>query len=320
MVGDVVGTAWIWDGAVRAYGIAGIDGIDGAGIEYIFASKADEIQYPENQRPLASFPYDQPGNVAGVQYYDGYPLTLSVDEPFLHRYSRQVPGQPMVGDIIGTDWIWDGGVRFLGVAVLSDQQVARLRGDFFMAIAGSAWSTAEADAATPGDNVISDTVTLYQAGGAYIETRAWNGVAWIAITQRINGNILFPGSVTVNALAANSVDLGSATVFGTLTAAHIDSDVRNVKVLYSNTSGLSMTTTGVFPLNLGTALSAFDSLFFVGREASVTRRFDQGWPWPLFLLCRSRPVREQEIVLSRCRLSKTVSSTSMCRSLALRSI
>ena len=179
MVGDVVGTPWRWDGSVRAFGIAGIDGSDGAGIEYIFASKADEIQYPENQRPLASFPYDQPGNVAGVQYYDGYPLTLSMDEPFLHRYSRQVPGLPMVGDVIGTDWIWDGGVRFLGVAVLSDQQVARLRGDFFMAIAGSAWSTAEADAATPGDNVISDTVTLYQAGGAYIETRAWNGDAWI---------------------------------------------------------------------------------------------------------------------------------------------
>ena len=140
---------------------------------------------------------------------------------------EKFPGSPDVGDVIGTDWTWNGVVDHFGRDGVDGTDGTdgedgdagpRSRGDFYRSISGSSWSTFEANNATPGDNVISDTVTLYQSGGTYIETRTWQGTAWVVVDRRFDGNNVFPGTIIANALAANSVNLGSAVVTGTLTA------------------------------------------------------------------------------------------------------
>ena len=115
----------------------------------------------------------------------------------------------------------------------------RARGDFYRPVARSSWSDAEADAATPGDNVTTDTVTLYNPNSDYIETRAWDGDAWIAFQARWDGTNLFPGTILANALRANFVDLDNAVVRGTLTAGHVDSDVPNSRLLFDGNISLN---------------------------------------------------------------------------------
>ncbi len=82
---------------------------------------------------------------------------------------------------------------------------ARSRGDFFAAAAVTGWSDAAANAATPGGNIVSDTVTLHLAARGWAETRTWDGARWIPADKRIDGNLLVPGTVVADALAAGAV-------------------------------------------------------------------------------------------------------------------
>lgn len=75
------------------------------------------------------------------------------------------------------------------------------------AIAGTTWSNTEAataiSAAGYGSPVVLDRVTLYNAGAAYVETRYWDGSAWVAFSTLINGNLLVLGSIGADKMAAN---------------------------------------------------------------------------------------------------------------------
>jgi hypothetical protein len=78
-------------------------------------------------------------------------------------------------------------------------------------VGSAAWSDASADSITPGDNIIGDRVTQ-TFGTSFIETRAWNGVAWVLLDQVLDGNILFPGSIITSALSAQAVTAAKINV------------------------------------------------------------------------------------------------------------
>ena len=82
--------------------IAGADGQDGMGVEYIFAVTANPT-LSINQTPLNIWGFDEPKTVGGLTWHDGAP---NVDEnrPHLWRSARTVPGTPVVGTSIVDPW------------------------------------------------------------------------------------------------------------------------------------------------------------------------------------------------------------------------
>ena len=90
--------------------IDGLDGVDGHGVEYIFASSADgsEITGDANL-PDPNWNFDvvaAAGTDRGTQtYYDGTPADLSPTRPYSIRFRRPVPGNPTTGADIGeVEW------------------------------------------------------------------------------------------------------------------------------------------------------------------------------------------------------------------------
>ena len=90
------------DGVATFPGIAGVDGQDGMGVEYIFAATLDPF-LTISQLPLDNWGFDQPGTVGGLTWEDGAP---NVDEnrPYLWRSARTVPGTPAVGSAVLDSW------------------------------------------------------------------------------------------------------------------------------------------------------------------------------------------------------------------------
>jgi hypothetical protein len=76
-------------------------------------------------------------------------------------------------------------------------------------IAGSAWSNTQAQAAIAtagyGAPVNRDIVTLYNAAGAFSETRFYDQGNWLALTSYINGNLLVSGTLSASKLSAGSI-------------------------------------------------------------------------------------------------------------------
>ena len=95
----VIVARWSEDGTD---GVAGADGQDGAGVEYIFARTAT-ASIPANQRPLNSWGFDSPSSRNGLQYYDAAP-SLSASLPYLWSFQRGVVGDPSVGDSVSDSW------------------------------------------------------------------------------------------------------------------------------------------------------------------------------------------------------------------------
>ena len=71
---------------------------------------------------------------------------------------------------------------------------------------GSAWSDGTANAVTPGDNVISDVVTISN-GGTFAMTKRWDGSAWNAIGAVFDGSLFVTGSINGAALKAGTVEI-----------------------------------------------------------------------------------------------------------------
>jgi hypothetical protein len=69
----------------------------------------------------------------------------------------------------------------------------------YLAIAGSSWSDADANAHITSlsldPKVVGDTITEYNTGASFSQTRTWNGSAWVLVTQVIDGNLIVTGSV-----------------------------------------------------------------------------------------------------------------------------
>jgi hypothetical protein len=74
----------------------------------------------------------------------------------------------------------------------------------------SAWSDTAANTASnvEGGKMLNDIVTLYNSTD-FSQTRFWNGSAWSAITQAIDGNLLVSGSVGATQISAGFVYAGA---------------------------------------------------------------------------------------------------------------
>lgn len=104
------------------------------------------------------------------------------------------------------DYVWSrfkGGQGVPGVGTPG----ARGAGHFYRA--GSIWDDNDANAATPGDNVVDDHVTISN-GSTYVYTKRWNGSAWVDIGTVINGALLVTGSVTAAKINSNGLDVRAA--------------------------------------------------------------------------------------------------------------
>ena len=207
--------------------IDGTDGIDGTGPEFIWWLGAEDAMPP---LPNNDWDYDAPQN----GWTDGASGTTEA-LPFEWLSQRMVMGFMPVTN-------WTAPVIVFRYAV--GEQGPRNRGDFYCSFTGNAWSDSRADqcimeSTGAAERKITDTVTLSDIDNDFIETRAWNGSDWITIDIRLDGNLLFPGSVTANKITVDSLTAlgirvqGDVEIEGTISADHITSDVRNARVLWN---------------------------------------------------------------------------------------
>ena len=117
-----------------------------------------------------------------------------------------------------------------------------------------------ANGATLGDNVHGDWIRFWRPG--FNQYWTWNNPAqeW----RRAEGWIGAAEIVAVN-IQAITGDFRDINVTGTLAAEHIDADVRNVKVLWSHSVGVSVETAG-YTATLSEPPDEYDYLEFVLEE------------------------------------------------------
>ena len=91
-------------GPSGADGVAGADGDDGAGVEYVFARTAASVtSISSSQRPLNSWGYDNPQSRGGLAWSDAAPsLTAALDT--LWRSERKVAGSPAFDSPVAGSW------------------------------------------------------------------------------------------------------------------------------------------------------------------------------------------------------------------------
>ena len=82
--------------------IAGLDGEDGDGIEYIFARTASP-SIPANQRPSNDWGYDAGGTASGLLWTDGG-QSLTTVLPYLWRSQRDIEGAPEDDSEVTDTW------------------------------------------------------------------------------------------------------------------------------------------------------------------------------------------------------------------------
>ena len=152
--------------------------------------------------------------------------------------------------------------------------------------AGSVWSDSAANAATPGENVITDLVMLSNPGSDEVEPfsqmRSWDGANWIEINALFSGNYFFDGSIharklVVENLKALGVRVKDADIEGTLTALRLHSNVFNVQTLWEATGRPSAWGDGGAPFSyiLSDSLLNWDWLLFLGQSHSGS---NSRWP------------------------------------------
>ena len=101
-----------------------------------------------------------------------------------------------------------GAAGATGATGTSGAAGARGTMQFYVASAGlTSWSDTLATNATAGygGNKVNDTVTEYNSSGGFSETRFWNGSAWVAPGQVIDGNLLVTGTIGAAKIAANAI-------------------------------------------------------------------------------------------------------------------
>jgi hypothetical protein len=86
------------------------------------------------------------------------------------------------------------------------QSVTGARGAGQYYAGGSVWSDGTANAVTPGDNVVSDVVTISN-GGTFAMTKRWDGAAWNAIGAVFDGSLFVTGSINGAAIKAGTLDI-----------------------------------------------------------------------------------------------------------------
>ena len=157
---------------------------------------------------------------------------------------------------------------------------------FFRAISGSAWSNAQANLATTGDNVTGDRVTLYNSTADWTATRVWDGSDWITIGKWIDGNLIVEGTVLsifdiIAGAAMRSSNYvagtdgwriaqdGDAEFNGLITAERIRAlNIQDIIVLARSSSGWLVSSTMSQDITITEPLSNFDTLEFYIRLVS----------------------------------------------------
>jgi hypothetical protein len=101
------------------------------------------------------------------------------------------------------DYVWS---KFRGADGVGMPGAAGARGAGQYYAGGSAWSDGTANAATPGDNVVNDVVTISN-GGTYAMTKRWDGAAWNAIGAVFDGSLFVTESINGAAIRAGTLDI-----------------------------------------------------------------------------------------------------------------
>lgn len=101
-----------------------------------------------------------------------------------------------------TDTIASG--EWAAVQIMAQNGATGSRGAGTFYATGGSWSDATANTATPGDNVLDDVVTISD-GSSFINSKRWNGSAWVAIGTVIDGSLVVTGSLQSGSFATNSV-------------------------------------------------------------------------------------------------------------------
>jgi hypothetical protein len=157
---------------------------------------------------------------------DGQPGGKGADGSTLYtwiKYSRAANGDPLadlpddstmyiglatnkttpVESTWAGDYVWS---KFRGADGVSMPGTPGARGAGQYYAGGSAWSDGVANAATPGDNVVNDVVTISN-GGTYAMTKRWDGSAWNAIGAVFDGSLFVTESINGAAIRAGTLDI-----------------------------------------------------------------------------------------------------------------
>ena len=136
---------------------------------------------------------------------------------------------------------------------------------------GSAWSDGTANAVTPGDNVVSDVVTISN-GGTFAMTKRWDGAAWNAIGAVFDGSLFVTGSINGAALKAGTVEIRKADgtlilgAGGTLAAEAAAPGTRNSEIVVG---GRNLFPDGDFERGIHTLSGGGYSNVYINGTATV---------------------------------------------------
>lgn len=106
-------------------------------------------------------------------------------------------------------------ITYLGEVYSSNIVITKLteggRGPSQFFAVGSIWSDSVADAATTGENLTGDVVTIFN-NSTFAETRKWSGTAWVALGRVNSGADIATDTITASLLKNGILD---ATKFAT---------------------------------------------------------------------------------------------------------
>ena len=109
-----------------------------------------------------------------------------------------------------------------------------------------------ANNATQGDNLIGDVVFFYRSG--FARSFAWEGSTWRVMDRYIAAELIQAASLTALNVTVRNIDIGE-----TLTAEHVDANLRNARVLWRG-SGQVDDQTQRYGFTMGADMRDYDVL------------------------------------------------------------
>ena len=109
-----------------------------------------------------------------------------------------------------------------------------------------------ANNATQGDNLIGDVVFFYRSG--FARSFAWEGSTWRVMDRYIAAELIQAASLTALNVTVRNIDIGE-----TLTAEHVDANLRNARVLWRG-SGQVDDETHRYGFTMGADMRDYDVL------------------------------------------------------------
>ena len=237
------------------------------GAEEVFAVSVDAGTIPS--APKDAWTYGNPVAPWGVALQN----LLTPNRPVGWRATRRVPLGVVVGDAVEEAW---GSPEIVHYPV--DRPPAWFRVEVTPAVQAELEQLAtshltgdhvvRANEATTGGNVIGDIVTFYRAG-EFTSSWGWEGTQWRKLARFIGAELGLFGS-----LQALNLRVTNADIEGTITAEHIDADVRNVRALWLGSLNRE-NVSGIWSIQLTESVSGFQYV-----QGLIRNREAGGWgPW-----------------------------------------